>query len=130
MIVVTAGPFTLCKVTALATNTRLVPTPPGDTRPPVWYTPLVTSTTSPAAATSTASWMLVAAVAQLPYGAAGLGLFKSTYWVAARAAGRAPPHSAALKRRVVTSCFINGLASAGATHQSQIPCGLLDAPLD
>src|SRR5437773_5875514 len=64
-ITVTAAPLTLCTVTALSTATRFV-IAPNTTRPPVSYTPLVTSTSAPAKeAASTASWILLAAVAQL-----------------------------------------------------------------
>ena len=53
MIIVNCGPLTLSTVSGLVTET-----PPG-------YTPLVTRTTSFAAATFRASWILVAAVTQL-----------------------------------------------------------------
>src|SRR5512135_1885184 len=55
-IVVTRGPLTLRTATGLPT-----------TRPPA-YVPSVTTTSSPSAAALTASWMLMAALAQVSYG--------------------------------------------------------------
>ena len=61
---VASGPFTLRKLRALSTVTRFVIMLDPIGLPPVAYTPLVTSTVSPADAASTATWMTVAAVAQ------------------------------------------------------------------
>jgi hypothetical protein len=49
---------------------------------PPAYTPLVTTTNAPGGAASIASWMVVAAVAQLEYGGIGFGLTGETYSVA------------------------------------------------
>lgn len=60
----TSGPFTLLTVMALVIATRLVRLvdAPVATRPPVAYTPLLTSTRSPSSDTSTAAWMVCFAV--------------------------------------------------------------------
>jgi hypothetical protein len=47
-------------------------------RPPLAYTPFVTTTSSPGVEASTASWIVAAAVAHELYGAAGVALFAST----------------------------------------------------
>jgi hypothetical protein len=60
---VNCGPLMLRKVVALVISTRVGPWPPFLC--PTLYTPLVTSTVSPALEASNASWMFVAAVAQV-----------------------------------------------------------------
>jgi hypothetical protein len=60
---VNCGPLTLRRLSGLFTATRFVF--PSTTRSPAVYIPLVTKTSSPATAASTASWMFVAAVVQL-----------------------------------------------------------------
>ncbi len=60
---VDSGPFTLATRIALSMATRLL-SDPSMILPPVSYTPLVTQTVPPVEATSMASWITVAAVAQ------------------------------------------------------------------
>jgi serine/threonine protein kinase len=64
-MIVNCGPLTLRNVSGLSTATRLTRTFVPAARPPVAYSPLVTTISSPAAAASTACWMFLAAVVQL-----------------------------------------------------------------
>ena len=75
-ITVTCGPLMLLTTICLSNTTRFVAPAAGSE--PLAYTPLVTRTASPEFEASIASWIVIAAVAQLVKGKLGAELFEST----------------------------------------------------